>query len=49
VVRSPTRPQKAAGFLTLAATSDPSANGIILAATAAANSAAAAAGVSRVS
>src|SRR6516225_7127309 len=49
VVRSPTRPQKAAGFLTLAATSVPSANGIIPVATAAAAPPLLPPGVSRVS
>ena len=49
MVRSPTRPQKAAGFLTLAATSDPSANGIIPVATAAAAPPLLPPGVSRVS
>ena len=49
VVRRPTSPQKAAGFRTLAARSEPSANGIIPAATAAAAPPLLPPGVSRVS
>ena len=49
MVRSPTSPQKAAGFLMLAARSEPSANGTIAAATAAAAPPLLPPGVSRVS